>query len=335
MPIKSSTKQKVPYGRKKNMVHIVHKGGFFNIEDLAKKAVTQVSKDIINPTIRTFTKQMVTHKFGKKQAEAIDKAMKRQLDENPTLALKKLTDKDFWNDAFKTTHEFLKNDATMKRWKEPIGDVLSLIPVVGDVMEQGWKQLTEEDGKETDLKEDLNKVVRKIQAEEKLFKKYGIPTPPIAIGFASAEGYKKAIDDYRTKYKKELLKMKADAVLKKIKSGEGVLDKLSGKEYRERKKKEGAENINVMLKERKRKERENLYNLPADEGLNIIFGIKKKGKGLKRSGEGLRRAGSGTKRAGEGTKRAGEGLVRAGSGAYGQKGLGEELKEEMMKKYCK
>ena len=298
MPIQSSNKQKVPYGRKKNMVHITHhKGGLLNIEDIGKIALSGVSKKVINPVTQSFTKTMVSNKFGDRYAEAIDKAIQRELEKNPMLILDKLSDSKYWENAFKTTHEFLKNDATMKRWKEPIGDALSFIPIVGDALEQGWRQLTQEDGKETDLAENLNKLARKIKQEEKTFKKYGIAPPPLAIGFASAEGYKKAIDDYRTKYKKQLLKMKADVVLKKIKEGNGT----------------------------KR----------AGEGLKRAgSGTKRAGDGLKRAGSGTRRAGEGLKRAGSGTKRAGEGLVRAG-GEYKQKGLGEELREEMLETYCK
>lgn len=174
-----------------------------------------LSKKIINPATRKFTKTMVANKLGDRFAESIDKGMELQFKKNPTLVLKSLTSKDFWEKSLKTTQDFLKNDKSLKKFKKPIGAALNAIPVVGSEMKTGWEKLTQDEGKakETDLAEQLNRGVRRIQQEEKLFKKYGISPPPLPFGFASAEGYKRALDEYIEKNKIQLMKMKADVEL--------------------------------------------------------------------------------------------------------------------------
>ena len=90
-------------------------------------------------------------------------------------------------------------------------------------------------------------------------------------------------------------------------------------------------------------------------------GLLRSGSGLKRSGEGVKRSGEGLKRSGEGLKRSGEGLVVSGGLYTGStvgttyvgsgykkggcnecmlekkppKGIGSNLKEEMLKLYSK
>ena len=289
MPLKSSYKNKVPYGRNKHKRIVVSfDSGRSEVQegdgifDFFNESVEKISKGIVNPLLEDTTYMFAKNRFGKRWADAQNKSIKRALKKDPMFAYNKLRDPDFWDDAFTKTHEFLKNDATMKLFKEPIGDLLGLIPVVGDIMEAGWSELTREDGKETDIKAGIDRMASRIKKEEKTFKKYGIPPPPLAIGFASAEEYKKALDTYSAKYKKQLLTMKVDIMKKKVKQTK----------------------------------------------------VTKKGDGLKRSGEGLKRSGEGLKRSGAGLSRAGAGTTRAGDG-YGQKGLGEELKEQMMKEYCK
>lgn len=196
---------------KKRKLYEKLKGGCADCDEIIGEGIFDfLSKKIINPATRKFTKTMIAHKFGDRYAEAIDKAMERQFKENPKLVLQRLTSKDFWEKSFKTTSQFLKNDASLKKFKKPIGDALNFIPVVGSEMKKGWEKLTKDEGKakETDLAEDLNKSVRKIQAQEKLFKKYGISPPPLVFGFASAEGYKKTLDEYLIKNKTQLMKMK-------------------------------------------------------------------------------------------------------------------------------
>lgn len=166
-----------------------------------------LSEKVINPAVEKTQYIFTKNRFGKRYADAQNKSIKRLLKKDPMFIYKKMTDPDYWESAFKKTHEFLKNDKIMKDLKGPIGDALGAIPVVGSDIKDGWKKLTKKDAKETDLKGTLDKMAKRLQKEEKTFKKYGINPPPLAIGFASAKEYKKALDEYTNKNRDVLIKM--------------------------------------------------------------------------------------------------------------------------------